>query len=420
MKRFLNYLLLIGFAASMVGCSSSNNGELVGVEGRKPWFQSEPYGMVFIPMGSFQAGNSSEDMMYSLNSRTKTVSVKAFYMDDTEITNNEYRQFAYWVRDSVAHTILGHVEEDDQGNEFVIWKEDLDYDEAEVREELDELYLDENEKVSNEVKIDTRVLEYSYKYVDYYEAAKRENKGRPVADFVVEVPAIGIYPDTLVWVRDFQFSYNEPQTQNYFYHPAYDDYPVVGVTWDQANAFCDWRTRYLNSYRLGKKLPKTPAYRLPTEWEFEYAARAGHNTSPYPWGGPYLRNDKGCFLANFKPGRGNYSDDGGFYTVKVFAYNPNDYGLFNMSGNVAEWTSTAYDEAIYSTVHDLNPDYKYNIQEGDHKVKTRKVIRGGSWKDVGFYLQNSTRNWEYADSAKSYVGFRCVMDFLGRSIEDFK
>ena len=420
MKKILYTLFAVGVSALIAGCGSSNNGELVGAQNRKAWYQSEPFGMVYVPMGSFQAGQSSEDIMFSVNSRTKTVSVKAFYMDDTEITNNEYRQFVDWVKDSVAHTILGHVVEDDYGNEYVDWNQDVEYDEPEVREELEEMFLDEDEKISGEVMLDSRVLEYTYKYVDYAEAAKWENKGRPVASFIKEVPPRGIYPDTLVWVRDFEFSYNEPQTQNYFHHPAYDDYPVVGVDWHQANAFCDWRTRFLNSYRASKKLSKMPSYRLPTEWEFEYAARAGHNTSPYPWGGPYLRNDKGCFLANFKPGRGNYSDDGGFYTVKVYAYNPNDYGLYNMSGNVAEWTITAFEEAIYSTVHDLNPDYKYDSEEGDHRVKTRKVIRGGSWKDIGYMLQNSTRTFEYADTAKSYVGFRCVMDFLGRSIEDYK
>ena len=127
-------------------------------------------------------------------------------------------------------------------------------------------------------------------------------------------------------MRDFSFSYNDPQTQHYFAHPAYDEYPVVGVSWDQANAFCNWRTQLINGYRTNKGQPENPPYRLPTEWEFEYAARGGRNSSPYPWGGPYIRNDKGCFLANFKPGRGNYSDDGGLYTVKVRSYEPNDFG----------------------------------------------------------------------------------------------
>jgi formylglycine-generating enzyme required for sulfatase activity len=90
-----------------------------------------------------------------------------------------------------------------------------------------------------------------------------------------------------------------------------------------------------------------------------------------------------------------------------------------MAGNVSEWTSTAYDESAFSTIHDLNPDYKYEATEEDDIVMRRKVIRGGSWKDVGYLIQTGTRSFEYQDSTKSYVGFRCVMDFLGRDLRDF-
>jgi formylglycine-generating enzyme required for sulfatase activity len=123
-------------------------------------------------------------------------------------------------------------------------------------------------------------------------------------------------------------------------------------------------------------------------------------------------------LANFKPGRGNYPDDGGFYTVRADAYWPNDYGLYNMSGNVSEWTITAYHPAAYSFVHDLNPDIRYDAKDDDPITLKRKVIRGGSWKDIGYYLQTGVRHWEYQDSAKSYIGFRNVLTFLGRSIND--
>ena len=140
----------------------------------------------------------------------------------------------------------------------------------------------------------------------------------------------------------------------------------------------------------------------------------------YPWGDPYVRNAKGCLLANFKPGRGNYPEDGGQYTVKADAYYPNDYGLYNMSGNVSEWTSSAFVENAYSFIHDMNPDIQYNALESDPDTYKRKVIRGGSWKDIAYFLQVSTRHWEYQDTTKSYVGFRCVLPFQGRSINDFK
>ena len=85
-----------------------------------------------------------------------------------------------------------------------------------------------------------------------------------------------------------------------------------------------------------------------------------------------------------------------------------------MSGNVSEWTSTAYDESVYEFSHDLNPHYRYDAKDWDPPAMKRKVIRGGSWKDIGYYLQTGTRNYEYQDTAKSYIGFRCIMHYLGR------
>jgi gliding motility-associated lipoprotein GldK len=162
----------------------------------------------------------------------------------------------------------------------------------------------------------------------------------------------------------------------YFWHPSYDDYPVVGVTWQQANAFNVWRTQLLNSWRNKQWESYVQDFRLPTEAEWEYAARGGLDLSPYPWGGPYIRNARGCFLGNFKPMRGRYMEDGGFHTVKVTSYHPNDYGLYCMAGNVAEWCSTAYDESVYEFAHDLNTEYKYNALDHDPPSMKRKVIRG--------------------------------------------
>ena len=149
------------------------------------------------------------------------------------------------------------------------------------------------------------------------------------------------------------------------------------------------------------------------------AARGGKELAPFPWGGYYLRNAKGCLLANFKPGRGNYPEDGGQYTVKADAYFPNEYGLYNMSGNVSEWTETSFHDNAYSFIHDMNPDIKYDAKDEDPNSFKRKVIRGGSWKDIGYYLQTGTRNWEFQDTTKSYIGFRSVLTFLGRSANDF-
>jgi formylglycine-generating enzyme required for sulfatase activity len=90
-----------------------------------------------------------------------------------------------------------------------------------------------------------------------------------------------------------------------------------------------------------------------------------------------------------------------------------------MAGNVAEWTMSSYEAGAYAHLHDLNPDIRYDSKDDDPIAYKRKVIRGGSWKDVMFFLQTGTRHWEYEDTTKSYVGFRCALTFLGRSIDDF-
>ncbi|MBI4648126.1 MAG: SUMF1/EgtB/PvdO family nonheme iron enzyme, partial [Bacteroidia bacterium] len=229
---------------------------------------------------------------------------------------------------------------------------------------------------------------------------------------------INVYPDTLCWMSDFTYSFNDPMTKMYFWHPSYDHYPVVGVNWKQATAFCIWRTQLLNGTlaKFGEVFVQD--YRLPTESEWEYAARGGLRESMYPWGGYYTRNPTGCFIANFKPLRGNYAADGGYYPIIVAVNEPNDYGLYDMAGNVSEWTSNSFDEAAYMFTDDLNPDYCYTALPDDPPAKKRKVIRGGSWKDIAYFLQCGTRTYEYQDTAKSYIGFRCVQTYLGREYND--
>jgi gliding motility-associated lipoprotein GldK len=169
----------------------------------------------------------------------------------------------------------------------------------------------------------------------------------------------------------------------------------------------------MNENLRAQGVPDVHNYRLPLETEWEYAARGGLDLSMFPWGGPYTRNYKGCFLANFKPLRGNYIDDGAVYTIKVASFEPNEYGLFDMAGNVSEWTSNAYHPSAYVFTHDLNPNYEYNARPEDPPVLKRKVIRGGSWKDIAYYMQTSSRDYEYQDSTKSFVGFRNVRTYIG-------
>lgn len=446
MKRIILYLVVVVLLGS---CSNSGNGELTGTRKKsKPFYQPDPFGMVFVPLGSYTMGAGDEDITSSNLIQPKTISVSAFFMDETEITNDEYRQFVFWVRDSIARTMLGDVrpeefliEENEKTGEiydppYLNWKTEIEWnsEDQDVRDMLEEMYLPEHERYFRRKEIDTRKLMYEYYWVDLQAAAVKDfseeadyrnaglaNRPQGLRDRSVYVrkETIGVYPDTLAWIHDYTYSFNDPLTEKYFWHPAYDHYPVVGVNWKQAKAFCVWRTEYLNAHLSAQKGEVSLAeFRLPTEAEWEWAARGGYALNPYPWGGPYTRNEKGCFLANFKPIRGNYIADGDLRTSIVAHYPSNDWGLYDMAGNVAEWTNSAFDPSSYNFTWDMNPNYTYTAKEDDPPVLKRKVIRGGSWKDIAHYLQVTTRAYEYQDTAKSYIGFRTTQPYLGRNKGD--
>lgn len=411
--------LLAGSAILFTGCAKfgkskglPDDGQVYGVAPVGKYSLPKPPGMVYIPPGTFHMGPSDEDINYAFTARNKQVSISGFWMDATEITNNQYRQFTKWVTDSIAGRLLGLVKQGGtEGSEELDWEKikQIDWKDKATLEKIDAMIVTPDNRIFGRKEIDPLKVVYHSETFDFKEASKRENANVPRSNFIVKSD-LPVYPDTLVWVRDFAYSYNEPMAKQYFSHPAFGNYPVVGVTWKQASAFCEWRTKYLNSYLERKGRATESPFRLPTEAQWEYAARGGRSQAPYPWGGPYLRNSKGCLMANFKPGRGNYPEDGGFYTVRADAYWPNDFGLYNMAGNVAEWTSSLYYEGSYNFQHDMNPDVPWNARDQDPPRMKRKVTRGGSWKDVGFYLQVSTRAYEYQDTAKSYIGFRSVID----------
>lgn len=428
------------FATFLFGsCNRDWTSQLTSVQNRKPYFEPIPYGMNFIKQGSLNIGPSEQEVDQS-KTPVKTVSVPSFWMDDTEITNNEYRQFVFWVRDSIARQLLSETVPEfmiSEGKKGVIleiprlnWQEPIEWKNPDYQSALEEMYIPPAERFFSKKELDTRKLKYEYYWIDYRQAAKRPNsynfetqsyggtvvdatgKAAPVqnrSSFIMH-ETTPVYPDTLVWIRDFTFSFNEPLTEKYFSHVAYDDYPLVGVTWAQAVAFCNWRTKQLNTFQEMIKNPGVMDYRLPSEVEWEYAARGGHQMTLYPWGSYYTRNQEGSFVANFKPMRGNYVSDSrtNVTTMKVANYIPNSYGLYDMAGNVAEWTSNAYDESAYDIISDFSPDFQYNAKPQDPPAMKRKVIRGGSWKDIAYYIQVSTRSFEYQDSAKSYIGFRCI------------
>ena len=443
MKRIL---VLTAVMAFLTSCGSKDRGELVGVKGKK-WHPEKPYGMELVPGGAFIMGKADDDLAGIQDAPTKTVTVRSFYMDATEITNSEYRQFVNDVRDSIIRTELAEMADlegktpgsgdigefsyigsdpndpdltpyqkymiDTYGDEQRRLNKDVEliFETSEYPDELysevmDGMYLPLEESYNGQRTMDVRKFKYQYRYMDIQKAAKDRTLERKDV-FVTE--EVEVYPDTTAWIRDFAYSYNEPMHNDYFWHDAYSDYPVVGVSWKQAKAFCQWRTDHKNNYQREKGNQFVNIFRLPSEAEWEYAARGGLQSATYPWGGPYTKTDRGCFMANFKPLRGDYAADQALYTVEAKSYEPNDYNLYNMAGNVSEWVNASYDPSSYEYVSTINP----NVND---MTNQRKVVRGGSWKDVAYYLQVSSRDYEYADSARSYIGFRTVQDYMGTDV----
>jgi len=467
------FFIIISVSLFLTSCGSGGGGgniggELVGAKSSS-WAESSPYGMVLVSQGSIAMGPAESDSLWGTVGDPKGISVDAFWMDDTEITNSEYRQFVYWVRDSIIRERLADpayggdetfkITEDRYGDPvkpYLNWRKAIPWKRATEDEERAILSLTTVNPITGQRGIDPDQLNFRYEWFDHTEAAKRHNRlnpqqrilntdiqvdvnelimiskdtafinedgqivnmtiNRPLStlfDFV-NTKIVNIYPDTTVWVNDFNNAYNEPYMRMYFSHPGYNDYPVVGVTWEQATAFCEWRTMY---YRMGmsSKDRDIEKFRLPTEGEWEFAARSGKSENKYPWDTDETMTEKGCFLANFKPGEGNYTKDGNLITSRVGTYSPNVFGLYDMAGNVSEWTSTTYTEAGSKEMNDLNPQYQYNAAIEDPYAVKKKVIKGGSWKDVGRFIRGDMRDYEYQNQPRSYIGFRCVRTQIGFS-----
>ncbi|SDK79649.1 gliding motility-associated lipoprotein GldJ/gliding motility-associated lipoprotein GldJ,TIGR03530 [Catalinimonas alkaloidigena] len=331
--------------------------------------QPEGPNLILIEGGRTVLGSSEEDIIYSRDNLERTVTIPTFYMDQTEVANIHWLEYLFYVQ----------------------------------RDSAEEVY--------------TAAL-----------------------------------PDTTVWLSDL--AYNDPYVDHYLRYPGFRYYPVVGVTWEQANDYCKWRTAVVNqklAEDAGIEVPEgggriplesgvvLPAYRLPSEAEWEYAAQALIGTQYgdenqthkriYPWDGHALRNpygkQMGNFLANFKRGRGDYAgiagklNDGAMITDQIYAYPPNDFGLYNMAGNVNEWVYDVYRPLTFQQVSDFNPlrrdgymdeadgygkDDSYSLID-DHV----RVYKGGSWKDVAYWLSPGTRRYLAEDSSTATIGFRCAM-----------
>ncbi len=369
-------------------------------------YKGQPDGpnLVFIEGGRFIMGSGEEDIVYTRDNRERTVSVQSFYMDRTEVKN-------------------------------IDWLEFLNY----------------YSKPTNAAAIPD-----SLKFKE-------------------------LLPDTTVWASETAF--NDSYVINYLRYPGFRMFPVVGVSWIQAQAFCKWRTKAANDYLFAEAKKKDkdgklneykdlkdaplesgvvlPNYRLPTEAEWEYAAKGmietqyddenQSNGRVYPWDGHALRNpygkQMGTFLANFKRGRGDYAgiagkqNDGALITEYVYNYPTNGFNLYNMAGNVNEWVEDVYRPLSHEDMSDLNPVRRQQLDStklksdpnksvyGDSKepynvVATQgavmslvddnaRVFKGGSWKDVAYWLSPGTRRFLDKNKSTDNLGFRCAMILAG-------
>jgi len=347
--------------------------------------QPDAPNMRFIEGGRAVMGSFEEDVLASRDNIERTISVASFYMDETEIANVHWLEYMYYLKKDSS----------------------------------------ENPAI--------------------YEAAR---------------------PDSTVWVG--KLAYNDPYVDHYLRYPGFRYFPVVGVSWVQANAYAQWRTDAVNlqlaqqageemvELQPGQRIPLEsgyviPEYRLPTEAEWEYAAQALIGTQfldeiqlyqrIYPWDGHALRNpygkQMGYFLANFKRGRGDYAgiagrlNDGSLITNYIYEYPPNDYGLYNMAGNVSEWVIDVYRPLSYQDFDDLNPmrrdgflddakNYNSSVEDNPTSFTSlvtdrSRVYKGGSWKDVAYWMSPGTRRFIDQDSSTATIGFRCAMISAGSS-----
>ena len=475
-KLFLSIITTLVVATMLTSCMKSRGGmggEVTGVRGRS-WNEPQPYGMVLVKRGSIDMGAQDPVSQWGDQQEVKGVSVDAFWMDEKEVSNAMYRQFVQYVRDSIIRERLADpaygdnedfkIEVDRHGEPItphLNWAKNIPWRRPNEAEQSAIESVFTTDPITGKKMLDAKQMNYRYETFDYKSYAQRRYRMDPetrdlntdhAVDYDKEILIskdtayvdedgniqrstivrpltsawdfvntyiVNIYPDTTVWVNDFANAFTDQYARYYFSSPIYDDYPVVGVSWEQATAFCAWRTEYLKQ-SYGMRGIDIEPFRLPTEAEWEYAARAGNNDQTYSWKTDVPHTEKGCYDGNFKPGDGDYSRDGYIITAPVGSYASNDFGLYDMSGNVAEWTSTAWSEAGVLATSDINPDYQYNAAKEDPYRLKRKVIRGGSWKDSKHFVRGDVRTWEYQNEHRSFVGFRCVRTYLGNQKANVK
>lgn len=196
-------------------------------------------------------------------------------------------------------------------------------------------------------------------------------------------------PDQHQWVTEFDNGMKAMEDQ-YFSHPAYNNYPVVNISREGAEMYCKWLTQLYNQYAIRKKLSRINDLRIPSRTEWIYAASSGGKYTNYPWEGEFVRDRKGLFLANHHPDNGRFIDDGVFHTGYVNSYNPSEYGLYCLSGNVAEMV--------------------YNSDN----ARTQPGTAGGDWTSDAELLKLYAEDpYNGVTEPRTTIGFRTVMTFSG-------
>lgn len=293
---------------------------------------------------------------------TKTTTGPDFHIAKTEVSNAQYREF---IKDCIRQWI--------KENKPEVVKQYKDGAPEYIKTAYEWLrYEPENRFHGDTLK--------------NYTWAELEMQMRNLDCKRITWKGIPVYPNTNAWHEDFPYSFNEPLTISYFHHPKYTNYPVVGISQVQAAMYCEW---------LSKKNTNGFVYRLPTEQEWERAAsvlseKPSKKSSGSPVKNNYLRNSKGCYIANYYPVFGNFSIDGGLYPVQVQSYFPNHTGCFNMQGNVAEWTSTS-----------MPFKNGENMSEG-------YLVKGGAWNLPEATCTVGSRCIFNKNEQRSFVGFRIV------------
>lgn len=326
--------------------------------------------MVLVPSGTISRPASNKWVETKKDSTLlsylpkRTLEVDAFLMSDHEVTNWEYRQFIDWVRDSIARTVLAEDYDSSyflQSSPFLDWSKPFDYNNPQIAEVLSGCYLPQNERFYYRKEWDVRNLFYVY-----------DNQ------------KTNVYPDTTGWTAGAFAVWFEPMRNMYAWHPAYDNCPVLNVNWEQAQAYCHWKTKAVRKRlaKLGAPADCISSYRLPTSTEWEYAACYNSDDSAgnalFPWKGMKIRTKDGSYLANY----GRLVDSNGFvekdwnddfpptkaqlkaqkrgptnsdvhrYAAPIKTYPPNELGLYDLAGNAAEWTQEYFEGKVYKRTFD--------------------------------------------------------------------